>query len=362
MGPLVYFCAGVNTHILPSRSITGLLLNVPDNGSDEKKVRDAKSLIRLSGAKVTMLDSGGFTIFQGERQGLAIGYDPGGPIRQGEKINLTPQHIVKAAVNLQPDIMVGLDFPIDKIDDRETREIEFRRKMGFNVTWALETAELRMKHCPGIRFFLPIQCYNLEHLGLFVRSIPGVQYDGFSMPIRNLGSGEIILFLMRFREMGVRQVHLLGTSKLSAIAIGAYMATHFFDWVSFDATSWDAKYGTYLNPHDLSSEWLNFEMRLDESIPVDCECPWCKGKTFTYIKNLPQTENTALLRCHNHWVIEKAVKDLMAASGTLARLRDLLLKRCRDRREAEELCQCLAIAETFKDSPVDQWKNLLLAA
>jgi tRNA-guanine family transglycosylase len=322
-------------------------------------MRDAKILIKISGAKVVLLDSGGFTLFQGERQGLEIGYDPKEAIRQQEKVNLTPSHVIRAAVGLKPNILVSLDFPIATIDDPEKREIEFRRKLGFNVSWAIETAELRMKHCPEIRLFLPIQCYNLEHLDLFIRSIQGVQYDGFSMPIRNLSPGEIILFLVHFRELGVKQVHLLGTSKILAVAICAYMATHFFDFVSFDSTTWSAKYGDYLNPQDLSSEWLNPEMEVDESISINCECPWCEGRTFTYLKNLPITEKTALLRCHNHWVIEKAVRDLMGASGTLAELRQLLLKRCRNRDEAEELYRCLAIADTFKNQPVDQWKGLL---
>ena len=359
MGQLIYFCAGVNTHILPSKALSGLLINVPDNGANEKAIKDAKTLIRVSGARITMLDSGGFTLFQGQREGLEIGYDPGGPIRQKGKINLTPPHVIRAAVNINPDIMVGLDFPIATIDDREMQEIEFRRKLGFNVSWALETAELRMKHCPQIRLFIPIQCYNLEHLDLFSRSIQGLRYDGFSMPIRNLSLREIVLFMMRFREMGIRQAHLLGTTKIFAVGLCAYMARHFFDFVSFDSTNWSAKYGAYLNPHDLSSEGFQDGVVIDDSIQMDCECPWCKGKTFTYVQNLPRTEQTAFMRCHNHWVIEKAVRESYGNAGSVGQLRAFLMRRCSDKEEAEELCRSLAIAETFKNSPVDQWKGLL---
>jgi tRNA-guanine family transglycosylase len=361
MGELVYFCAGVNTNIRPAKTINALLLNVPDNGSDDKAVRDAKALIRLCQPKIVMLDSGGFSLFQGQREGLEIGYDPGAPIRQRGKINLTPPHVIRAAVNIHPDIMVGLDFPIETIDDREMREIEFRRKLGFNVSWAIEIAELRLKHCPEIRLFLPVQCYTLEHLDLFFRSIQGIQYDGFSMPIRNLSLREIILFLMRFCEMGIKQVHLLGTSQILVIALCAYMARHFFDFVSFDSTSWSAKYGNYFNPHDLSTEWFAPEMIIDESIPMDCDCPWCKGKTFTYIKGLPKTEATAFMRCHNHWVIEKAVQESYANAGTVSQLRTFLMRRCSDKEEVEELCRCLAVAEALKGSPVDQWKGLVVA-
>jgi tRNA-guanine family transglycosylase len=359
MGQLVYFCAGANANILPAKQINALLLNVPDNGADGKAIRSAKNLVKISGAKHLMLDSGGFTLFTGQRDGLEIGSDPARPIRQPGKINLTPSHVIRAVVDIQPDIMVGLDFPIDKIDDPERREIEFRKKLGFNVSWAIETAELRKKHFPQIGFFMPVQCYTLNHLDLFIRTIQGIQYDGFSMPIRNLGVAEITLFLMRFRELGIKQVHLLGMTKIFPIALCAYMARHFFDWVSFDSTTWNAKYGHYLNLHDLSLEKVDPAMVIDESIRMDCDCPWCKGKTFTYIKNLPLTERTAFMRCHNHWVMEKAVEESYANAGTISQLRTFLMRRCRDKEEVEELCRCLAIAEALKDSPFEQWKELL---
>ncbi len=179
------------------------------------------------------------------------------------------------------------------------------------------------------------------------------------MPIRNLGIAEILLFLMRFREMGIKEVHLLGTTQIFVIALCAYMARHFFDWVSFDATTWSAKYGQYFNPHDLTLESFPSEMVIDDSIPMDCECPWCRGKSFTYIKGLPKTEQTAFMRCHNHWVIEKAVRESYENAGSVGQLRTFLMRRCSDKEEVEQLCRCLTIAETFKDSPVDQWKDLL---
>ena len=117
--------------------------------------------------------------------------------------------------------------------------------------------------------------------------------------------------------------------------------------------------GRFLNPHDLSSEWLAPEMTIDESIPMDCDCPWCTGKTFTYIKNLPLTECTAFMRCHNHWIIEKAVQEAYGNSGTLSQLRAFLTRRCRDKEQVEEVCRSLNAAALFKDCPVEQWKAIL---
>jgi hypothetical protein len=95
MGKLVYFVAGVSVDVLPAKHIKSVLLNVPDNGRDEKAIKDARNLVRISRAKTVMLDSGGFQLLQAEKRGLGIGYDETGPIRQEGKINLTPWHVVK---------------------------------------------------------------------------------------------------------------------------------------------------------------------------------------------------------------------------------------------------------------------------
>lgn len=257
--------------------------------------------------------------------------------------------------------MVALDFPIDKIQEKEKQEIEFRYKLGFNADWAIKTAELRKKYCPDIRLLLPVQCYTTEHLEIFLRLIGDIPFDGFSMPVRNLSTTEIALFLVRFYQLGIKQVHLLGVSSFFVIALAAYMAGHFFDWLSLDATSWRlaAQFSQYMNPHDLLSESLDDSALIDERIQMDCQCPWCQGKTFTYVKNLPFTEKSAFLRSHNHWVIERAAREIYDNSTSLAALESHLKRRSRKPEEVEKLCRCLAIAETFKDSPMDQWKGLL---
>ena len=65
------------------------------------------------------------------------------------------------------------------------------------------------------------------------------------------------------------------------------------------------------------------------------------------------------MRCHNHWVIKKAVRESYENAGSAGQLRTFLMRRCSDKEEVEELCRYLSIAETFKDSSLDQWKDLL---
>jgi hypothetical protein len=261
---------------------------------------------------------------------------------------------MRAAAILNPDIVVGQDFPIKKITDPSEQELEFMRKLGFNVIWAIECSEHRKKFCPDVRYFVPIQCYNLDQFDQFISMINGIEYDGFSMPIRNLSNKEIILFIVRFYQMGIRQVHLLGTSKLFAIAIAAYM-TQFFDWVSFDATTWleFAKSFRYMNPHDLSPDPITLDA------PMDCECPFCRGKTFAFIKNLPETEARSFLRGHNWWVLEKAAHELYENSGNVIELKRCLQARGAKSEDIYELRKALSLADSLKNKDIRALQDLL---
>lgn len=367
MGELVFFYAGGDVYHLAPNSVKGFLINVFSNGSSDQAINYTRRLIEYTGAEVVMLDSGGFTLLNAEKKGWAIGCDEQKEViqedkaNQTKKINLTPHHVVRAALALQPHIMVALDFPLDTIRDPKDQEFEFKRKLLVNVNWARETADLRMKHCPEIKLFIPVQCYNLEHLRTFIKLIGDIQYDGFCMPIRNLTLEEILVFLMRFWEMGIKRVHLLGTGSFLNLAIGAYMAEHFFDWVSLDSTVWriNAQYAKYLNPHDLSGVSLSSKVMVYDEIDMDCSCPYCEGQTFVSIKNLPLQDKTMVLLGHNKWVIDKAAVDLKEAASSLANLSRLLRKRCKDLREANKLIESLAVIESFKGDPLEKWQHLL---
>jgi queuine/archaeosine tRNA-ribosyltransferase len=256
---------------------------------------------------------------------------------------------------------VGLDYPIQKILDPDEREFEFMRKLGFNVRWAIESAKLRKVLCPEVMFYLPIQCYDLNHLDLFLKLIGDIDYDGVSMPERNLSPNEIALFMLRFYQLGKKRFHLLGTSKFLAIALSAYMARNLFDFVSFDATTWreQAQHAVYLNPHDLSSVKIPSDITIDEKISIDCGCPFCKGKTFTYIKNLPQTEKIAFMRSHNWWVIEKAARDLYQNCGNLVQFERFLKIRCQDAEKIEEFCSTLSLIDALKDADISALQAVL---
>lgn len=355
MGRLVNFCAGAELHILPARHVNAMLLNVFDDASSDSVINSTNHMLESLRPIFVMMDLGGYQIHKGELEGKKISFDENRLLsRNKSEINITPVHVMKAAAIIRPDIVVGLDFPIKEISEPSEQKLEFMRKLGFNVVWAKECFDLWKKLCPDIRFFVPIQCYDLDQLDLFNSMIAGVEYDGFSMPVRNLNVKGIILFMVRFYQMGIRQVHILGTSKIGIIAITAYMARHFFDWVSFDATTWRkwAEFSLYMNPHNLLQERIAPDVKIDASIRMDCECPFCRGKTFTFIKNLPDTDRTAFLRGHNWWVIEKATRDLYQNASNVIALERCLRARGVEIRAVKDLCNALSLADSLKDPDI----------
>lgn len=275
-------------------------------------------------------------------------------MNSNNRINISPAHVVETACRLEPLTMTSLDFPVLKIKDQAEREIEFLRKLGFNVKWAIETAALREKHCPQILLLIPVQCYTLEQFALFHTSIQHTSYDGLSMPLRNLKPPEVALFLLRFYQLGIQRVHLLGSSGFFTLAVAAFFARHFFQWVGTDSTTWRvaAQYSTYLNPNDLSPENIGSGVLIDEGLPIICSCPFCENTTFTFIKNLPYTEKTALLRSHNFWVIEKAVEDLYKNATDLLTLERFLKKRSNRTKDIMDLIRCLSLVDLFKNEDI----------
>jgi queuine/archaeosine tRNA-ribosyltransferase len=334
VGTLVNYCAGTNIEVLPGKKVDAILVNAAQGGTPGALPLTI-DLLKSCGAVYKAVDSGGYQILKAQEEGKNISFDESRPLECSQtSINITPRHVVEVytaiAREVKLDMGVALDFPILTLSDPTERESEFLSKLGYNVSWAIQTAELRKKLCPEVPLFIPVQCYDLIQFELFWRCIKGIEFDGFSMPVRNLGLREIALFLAKFHQLGIRRVHLLGTTTFPVISLCAYMARHLFNVVSVDSTTWrkSAEYSIFLNPHDLSPESLGGDTQIDERIRNDCPCPFCRGKTFTYLRNLPYTERTHFLRCHNFWVTDNACKELYKNSGNIVELERFLRAKC----------------------------------
>ena len=121
--------------ILPAKKINALLVNVPDHGANERKIKKAQKMFELAQPQYFMLDSGGFQLLKAQEKSKKISFDPDLPLKHtSREINISSKHVMESAVAFQPcipDIVVGLDFPIDKrIKEPKEQDKEFNKKLN----------------------------------------------------------------------------------------------------------------------------------------------------------------------------------------------------------------------------------------
>jgi hypothetical protein len=359
MGVLVNFCAGINLEVMPGKGVQAILVNAAQGGP-RQVLPGTIELLTASGATYRGCDSGGYQLLEAELGGKEISFDRARPLECSKtSINITPWHVVKVFQTISQrvglEMAVALDFPIKTLKKEsgpEAREKEFLQKLGHNVAWAHQTAELRKKLCPEVPLLIPVQCFDLNQFNIFSNCISGLEFDGFSMPLRNLGVKEVASFLARFHQMGIRRVHLLGAASFRVISLSAYMARHHFDTLSIDATTWrkSSEYSIYLNPHDLSPESLSHDAVIDDRVENDCRCPFCHTRSYSYIKNLPFTERTHFLRCHNFWVTDNLCKEAYRNSGNILAFEKFLRAKSSKAYVVDEILEAISWFHLLVDS------------
>lgn len=356
MGIFTNFCAGVHEGILPASHVEAILVNVPQQAAHEAAIRATSRMLAKAQPQYDMLDSGGYQFLRMEEKGGRVEFNPAGPlVYLPDWINLTPQHVIQAAMKLRPRIVTALDLPVPKISNPVIQDQEFMKKLGINLVFMTETSRLRNRYCPEIELFIPVQCYTLEQFGYIERQLVHLEYDGLSLPTRNLDPAGIALFLLKFYQMGVRKVHLLSVSNFTGIALATYFARHVFDWCSVDATTWniDAQHHDYRRPQDLSK----ISVRNDAVFQVKqlpCDCPWCSISDFTKIQLLPQTAKTNFLRHHNFYAIQRLGRELYARSVNFnSFIQHLRQRNQKQARKVQKLIEALTIVHYRRDEPIE---------
>jgi hypothetical protein len=363
MGQLIYFNAGANAINLPTSPIDGLLINVLDHGSTPAKIKAAKKMLRQANAPYLIFDSSGFQLRDAEKKGKVITFDPSLPVKNtGKALNISPQQVMEAAVPHQADIVIGLDWPIRKKKTDIQKQLEFYKKLKFNVPWAFESFAWKNALIPEAQYFQPLQCYNLDQLDIFLNKIRGVHFDGISMPTRTLRPAELALFLVDFYRRGITRVHLLGTASLSDIVLCVYAAWNLFEWVSLDSTTWRlvADKMIFLNPLDLSRIDLPTSVHVPATALNLCPCPFCGGRSFQSIQKIsPRRNKRQMLREHNWLAIANLVNGLYANGYTIPNLEKELRFRCRNQSLIDSLINILSVVDALKDSDISLLQTVL---
>jgi len=168
MGRLLIVCAGFSISCRPSSEIEEILLAAPTiGGGGPKGIDNYNRLIEIVHPSLFIEDSGGYQIFEAERdykkfikdmlstaneaksleevkrhlheiahKAKTINFDPSKPLKYTKTdINLAPVHVTQVVKQLirKPDIVIGLDFPIGTINNLYEQSVEYMRKVGFNI-------------------------------------------------------------------------------------------------------------------------------------------------------------------------------------------------------------------------------------
>lgn len=302
---------------LPSLTrIRGLLFNLYTNASSPQAIKS--TLDMLSKAGIIALDSSGFQLWEAETKGKEIISVPNIPVAIKGGINLHPHHLINAAIDLRPNILITLDFPILLVEDPRKRELEFLKKLGSNMYWAKETCRLNESHCKVEKVFVPIQAFNIKQIDIFLESISSAKYTGLCFPIRNYELPEIALFLLYFHKIKVKQIHVLGSTSFDVLALCAYFAEHYFEWLSVDSQSWRycADLGQIVDHKNLKITNIG---KFTPILPCDrkktCDCVACKGRSYYEISRLDRDFQAPLLREHNHAAYTNVINSMKQAVG-----------------------------------------------
>lgn len=363
MGHPINVCSGAGVGTLPANQHDAILYNVPLAMESKTSIINTHKLIKSAKAEIPFQDSGGFQLHEELAAGKTVTFDVDKDVRENGILNLTPEHLIKAAKEFNPAIMISLDNPIPEIKKPTAamQDIKFLEYHGFNLRWAKETSKLRGKHCPEIKLLVPVQCYRLSHLYQFLEDFGDTECDGFSIPVRNHSPFDIAVFMLKLYHSGCRKIHILGTFTYRTIALASYFSMHYFDFVSLDCTLWrsDAELSKYYWPLDLRTFRLKENDFIDESVENECQCPWCKGKTFTKIKNMPHAERSGLLRRHNFWTIGQCMTEFYNHAETALSLKNFLSEHSGRKEEIKEIFNFLNMLEHLKDEKPDKMVELL---
>lgn len=316
---LVYLCAGAQETKSPDVQRINYMISAGWHCKSAKMIEQTLAMIRKDSdpSRYIMMDTIGFTALGAELNGCEVTYDPDIPlILNKDRLNIPPTHGFKMAKNLGVNGVIGLDFPIRKLRNKGEQDTEFLKKLDINVKLALESARLRKVISPDIELFIPVQAYDLNQFDLFYSHIKSAEFDGFSMPVRNMDMGTAHSFLVKMSELGKRKVHILGTSSLKVIALGAFMTANYFDWVSMDSSTWlsTANMGRYINPYDLQVHNLNIPNKYD--LNARCFCSACDGRSIGEVQALEKKERSKLLLTHNFLSIDGLVNEFQNAEFT----------------------------------------------
>jgi hypothetical protein len=148
-------------------------------------------------------------------------------------------------------------------------------------------------------------------------------------------------------RLGIRNVHLLGSSKLAAIIISGYLVkNNFFGTITMDSGTWRqaADTGNFLFPFDLRQVYISNAKELINNQTTKLSDAWLDKIEKVVIQAGTKNERFAL-RKFNFKSIQTTIDGVMRHAETIPKLTKYLLER--SRREVDIMKVVSLLKEKF---------------
>jgi len=335
---------------LPKDKVDNLMLAVPNVLKSKSTIKSAKAISKK--CESLYLDSGGRQIYMvtsGQRKKYdQFISDKDQPVFFGNTLNIHIEHLKNAVEIFQPDYLLGLDFPVKPCDDINEQNKRYRESVKRNVSWAEQTISLRDGHFKNLKVILPLQTQNIENLRNYWAKIRHLNPDGVGLPMRCFkNNGRLLEFLLEMHRLGIRNVHLLGSSKLAAIIISGYLVkNNFFDTITMDSGTWRQAADTenFLFPFDLRQVYISNPKELINNQTIKLSDAWLDKIEKVVIQAGTKNERFAL-RKFNFKSIQTTIDGVMRHAETIPKLTKYLLER--SRREVDIMKVVSLLKEKF---------------
>jgi hypothetical protein len=332
LGKIDYKLSGVrNVGSLPTKKKVPTLMALPDALRSQKSRQETQELANMS-ANFT-LDSGGrqkFLADTGQHSRYkTCTFESGKPIIRGKTLNLHVDNYATAIELFKPTWIVGLDSPIQPSSNPAEQERRFQESIEMNAKWAIDTIALRDKHYPSVKVILPLQAQNLNHLNSYWRQIKSLNCDSVGLPMRCFKRDQrLIDFLIGIHDLGIRNVHLLGSCRFGAICVSAYLImNNLFNSISMDSGTWRqaADHGGILIPYDLRQVHIDDRGKIEERARK-LSVTW-KKKIKNVLAQAGGKEERKALREFNYSAIEETIRAIEAHAASPSEMREFLFEK-----------------------------------
>lgn len=348
MGDVRYVVSGCRSaDLFPVKGRNAaLMLAIPNILKNNSSLKNANKLSKRS--KELYFDSGGRQIYEitnnKSKRYKRFTSERNKPVYFGDTLNIHVSHLEQAVKMFRPKYLLGLDFPIRSSSDPQEQNRRFHKTLNINYSWAKSTIAIRDKHFPYLKVILPLQTQNIQNLLQYWNQIKHLKPDGVALPMRCFkNDNRLIEVLLEIHKLKIKEVHLLGSSRIGTIIISSFLArNNYFQNITLDSGTWRqaADRGKVIIPYDLREVHIGDKNCIITERTSKLPKEWTL-KLMQVIDAAGGSNEHKKLREFNFAAIQTTIKDIQKNADTPLKIKTYLSERSTRTEDIEKICHLL---------------------